>query len=77
MDQFLSKAIRGISLKVLMKTLTFGDLNESCSPPVPLKDHHDPDPAPLRGHKGSICKYMYSHDWYEIESLDEYFKKDD
>ena len=34
-DRFLNKAIRGISLKVLMKTLTFGDLNESCSPPVP------------------------------------------
>ena len=34
-EQFLNKAIRDISLKVLMKTLTFGNLNESCSPPLP------------------------------------------
>ena len=40
-----------------MRTLTFSDLNEFCPNRVLFKDHHDLDPAPLRGHKGSSCMF--------------------
>ena len=64
MGQYLNIAMVGISLKVLMRMLTFSDLNECCLAPVPTmppyRDHHDLDPAPkwvIKGQPSNIAMF--------------------